>query len=73
LEYLDNIEIKDSEPKIYYNKIKKEYYAGKERELEKSLLKHAIPKNFYEMNYEEFLRNRRKMIAKLIKKLYKKI
>jgi len=70
LEYVDNIKISDSAPKTYYTAIKEKYYVGKESELEKSLDKHGIPRNFYEMDYLEFLTERRKSIAKIIKDHY---
>lgn len=65
-----NDKISDSAPKTYYTAIKEKYYVGKESELEKSLDKHGIPRNFYEMDYLEFLTERRKSIAKIIKDHY---
>lgn len=73
LEYVDNIKISDSAPKTYYTAIKEKYYEGKEIELEKSLDKHGIPRNFYEMDYKDFLIERRKNISKIIKDHYELI
>lgn len=73
LEYVDNIKISDSAPEIYYNEIKNKYYIGKESELENSLNNHGIPWNFYEMDYLDFLEERRKKMALLIKKHYDSI
>ena len=70
LEYVDNIKISDSAPKNYYTAIKENYYVGKEIELEKSLDKHGIPRNFYEMDYKDFLIERRRNISKIIKDHY---
>lgn len=70
LEYLDNIKISDSDPQTYYKEIKEKYYFGKENELEESLDRHGIPRNFYEMDYLSFLDKRRKKIAQLIKVHY---
>lgn len=73
LEYLDNIKISDTDPKTYYTHIRLKYFAGKEVDLEASLEKHGVPKNFYEMNYSDFLIERRKNIAGIIKKLYERL
>ena len=70
LEYIDNIKISDSEPKIYYNEIKSKYYSTKQDVLEKALEEHGIPNEFYEMEYPVFLIARRKKIAILIKKMF---
>ena len=73
LEYVDNIKISDAAPKNYYTAIKEKYYLGKEIELEKSLDKHGIPSNFYEMDYKDFLIERRKNISRIIKDHYELI
>lgn len=73
LEFIDNIKISNQEPSSYYNQIKQTYYADREKELEKSLAEHAIPLNFYEMGYEEFLQQRRIGMAKLIQRYYDQI
>jgi hypothetical protein len=70
LEYIDNIKISASDPKTYYTQIKGKYYVNKEYELEISLDKHGIPRNFFEMDYLEFLHERRRKIADIIKNHY---
>lgn len=73
LEYVDNIKISDSDPKTYYTQIKEKYYVGKEFDLENSLDKHGVPRNFYNLDYAIFLNERRKNIASLIKEHFKMI
>ena len=73
IEYLDNIKISDSDPKIYYAQIKQKYYAGKETVLVDLLDKHGIPRNFYELDYRGFLIERRRNIAEIIKRHYEMI
>lgn len=70
LEFLDNIKISDNEPKLYYNRIKEKYFKANENKLNDSLLKHGISNNFYEMDYSDFLDDRRKNISKLIENHY---
>jgi hypothetical protein len=73
LEFIDNIKISNQDPDSYYNHIKQTYYANREEELEKSLAEHGIPSNFYDMDYEHFLHQRRIRMAKLIKRYYDQI
>jgi len=73
LEYLDNIKISDSDPKDYYSEIKEKYYKGKEYFLEEQLDNHGIPRNFYELDYNVFLNERRKNISRIIRNLYDSI
>ncbi|GMU89913.1 MAG: hypothetical protein AMXMBFR49_21200 [Chlorobiota bacterium] len=73
LEFIDNIKISNQEPSSYYNQIKQTYYAYREEELEKSLAEHAIPLNFYNLDYKEFLEQRRIGMAKLIQRYYDQI
>lgn len=73
LEYIDNIKISDSEPRSYYSGIKSKYYIGREFILENALNEHGIPLTFYEMEYEDFLSERRKKMAALIKEMYRNI
>lgn len=70
LEFEDNIEISDSEPREYFNIVKKRF---SEEELNKILSQHAIPSNFYEMEYDVFLQERRKLMATVIRKAFNKI
>ncbi len=73
LEYVDNIKISDTDPKTYYTQIKEKYYVGKENELELSLDKHGVPRDFYDLDYLDFLIARRKKIASIIKEHYEMI
>ena len=73
LEYIDNIKISDSEPNSYFHEIKSKYYAGKEIQLENALVEHGIPLDFYDMEYSEFLIERRRKISMLIKEMFDKI
>jgi hypothetical protein len=67
LEFEDNIEISDSSPRDYFTAIKKSNYAGKESELNAILSSHCLPENFYDMNYDDFLKARRKLMAGAIR------
>ena len=73
LEYLDNIKILDTDPKSYYTAIKSKYYSGKETVLENSLKEHAVPNDFYDMEYNAFLIGRRKKIAMLLNEMFNRI
>jgi len=73
LEYIDNIKISDAEPRSYYNEIKSKYYRGREYVLENSLREHGIPLHFYDMTYEDFLTERRRNMAALIRGMYSAI
>jgi hypothetical protein len=70
LEFIDNIKISDTDPKTYYTQIRNKNYVGKEAQLEESLDLHGLPRNFYDLNYPDFLIKRRKNIAGLIQNLY---
>ena len=73
LEFQDNIKIGDSEPKKYFEKMKNKYYKDDISTLNKMLKGHCIPANFYDLKYDEFLTQRRKLMANLIKKTFYKI
>lgn len=70
LDYNTNIDISDDAPALYVqrykNKLGEEAYA-------KHLADNAIPYGFENMNYFEFLENRRKLMADIIKKAYDKL
>ena len=70
LEFEDNIEISDTTPKEYYAMIKDRFT---ENELKDVLEQHAIPENFYELEYDKFLEYRRKLMAGVIRKAFNKI
>ena len=70
LDYNTNIDISDNPPMDYVEKYKsklgEEVYA-------KSLADNAIPLGFENLNYFEFLEQRRKLMAGIIKKAYDKL
>jgi len=70
LEFEDNIEIGDDNPREYFDKVKGRF---NETELTSMLAQHAIPANFYELKYDEFLQQRRKLMAGVIRNAFNKI
>ena len=73
LEFQDNIKISDDSPEVYISKVKKKYYQGKEGQLDNMLRSHCIPRDFYEMNYSDFLDVRRELMAKYIRETFERI
>jgi hypothetical protein len=73
LEFEDNIDISDSAPKDYFLEIKKRYYENKEAILNKMLADHCLPDKFYEMEYNEFLKERRKLMARQIRSAFESL
>ena len=73
LEYEDNIEISDDPPKKYFLEKKEEYYQDKEEEFKKMVDEHCLPDNFYGMDYDTFLKERRKLIAKLVRSVFQSL
>ena len=70
LEFEDNIEISDMHPRDYFDMVKDRF---SEEELKEMFFMHAIPDNFYDLSYEDFLEQRRKLMAGVIKKAFNKI
>jgi len=70
LEFEDNIEISDDKPSEYFAMMQKRF---SESEIKEMLAQHAIPEKFYELEYEEFLQERRKLMAGVIRKAFNKI
>ena len=70
MEWDDNIEISDDPPSKYFSK-----YASRfpKEELDKMLYWHALPPDWVNMEYGEFLDQRRKMIAQVIRKGFAKL
>jgi hypothetical protein len=64
IEWTDNSDISDEDPKIYYPPLDKRL-GQQDRELAQYW--HALPNNWYEMKYDAFLAERRKLIAKVIR------
>ena len=70
LEFEDNIEISDDKPSEYFAMVQKRFG---ENEIKEMLAQHAIPENFYQLEYDEFLQERRKLMTGIIKKAFNKI
>lgn len=70
LEFEENIEIGDMSPKEYFDILKKRF---SEQELKEMLNFHALPENFYDLKYDDFLAERRKRMAEIIKKAFYKV
>lgn len=67
VEWSDNIDISDNPPTKYLPEIKKGF---SDSELRKMYELHAIPENWENMDYQEFLSIRRELMAKIIAKGY---
>jgi hypothetical protein len=70
LEFEDNIEISDNKPSEYFAMVQKRFG---ESEINEMLAQHAIPENFYQLEYDNFLQERRKLMTGIIKKAFNKI
>jgi len=70
LEFEDNIEISDDKPSEYFAMVQKRFG---EDEIKGMLAQHAIPENFYQLEYDDFLQKRRKLMAEIIKNAFNKI
>ncbi len=73
LEFEDNIEISDSAPKDYFVDIKNRHYKNREPELKKTLADHCLPENFYEIDFNDFLKERRKLMAKAVRFVFESL
>jgi len=73
LEFEDNIDISDDPPTKYFAEIKNTHYPNKEPALMKQLVDHCLPEKFYEMTYDDFLRERRKLMAKTVKTVFESL
>lgn len=72
VEWKDNIDIRDEPPSAYFYDYL-ERYKGKEAELEKLYFWHSLPMNWESMNYQDFLIERRKMMADVIREGFAKL
>ena len=70
LDYQTNIDIGDDEPAVYIDKYRDKLGTDKVKE---TCLDNAIPEDFEKLEYFEFLKRRRKLMAKIIKKAYETI
>jgi len=70
VEWSDNIGISDKEPKIYLPVYEDRF---DDEVLKNMKYWHALPENWQEMGYREFLVERRKLIAGVVKAAYQKL
>lgn len=70
VEWGDNIAISDKPPWEYAPEMEK-FFSG--AELKRMYEWHALPEKWYEMDYEQFLEERRKRMAQVIKKGYERL
>lgn len=68
VEWGDNLKISDQSPSKYLPNLKKRFG---EKELERMYYWHALPKNWENLEYKDFLIQRRELISKVIKDGYK--
>ena len=64
VEWSDNVAISDRPPREYVPELERRFT---EEELERMYKLHALPERWYEMEYEEFLKERRRRIAEVIR------
>lgn len=70
LDYNTNIDISDDAPALYVERFKAKYG---EEEYAKHLENNAIPYGFESLSYFDFLNQRRKLMAEIIKKAYNRL
>lgn len=71
IEWEDNMEIEDNSPEVYFKPIFEKKVLEEERKNVMDI--HALPENWYSMDYKDFLDARRKLMAKVIKQGYEKL
>ena len=70
IEWRDNISISDEAPEEYFSKYTE---TMNEEEIQKMCYLHALPNNWFDMSYFDFLQTRRQKIADIIKDGFKKL
>lgn len=70
VEWFDNIEISDTPPAKYLPKYEKRF---SETELKRMYKWHALPKGWEEMDYRQFLSERRKLMAQVTREGFEKL
>ncbi len=70
VEWSDNIKISDQAPRDYVPQMEARF---SREELEEMYFYHALPERWYEMDYAEFLAERRKRMAHIIREGFKKL
>lgn len=72
VEWADNIQISDSSPAIYFPKYAQNYDKNPE-ELKQMMQWHALPQDWEQMEYSNFLIHRRKLIAQVIREGFERL
>lgn len=70
LKYQKNIEIRDDAPYVYVTKLRREHG---EEEYRITCAENALPYDFENMDYEEFLKERRLLMAQMVKRAYERL
>jgi len=73
LEFEDNIDISDKPPREYFLDIQEKYYQNRKLELKELMEDHCLSENFYDMEYDDFLKERRKSMAKLVRSVFESL
>lgn len=70
VEWSDNIKVSDHPPLKYVSELEKRFSSD---EIQQMYRLHALPEQWYEMGYHEFLKERRKRMADVIRQGFEKI
>jgi hypothetical protein len=70
VEWSDNIKISDRAPRDYVPELEKRFASD---ELQRMYDWHGLPSNWYELDYEDFLKERRRRIALIIKSGFERL
>jgi len=70
LDYNTNIDISDDPPKEYVNRYKEKLGMEKYKQ---TCEENALPLNFEQLNYFEFLNERRKLMSQIVEKAYNRL
>jgi hypothetical protein len=70
VEWSDNIKISDRAPSDYVPELEKRFASD---ELQRMYDRHGLPSNWYELDYEDFLKERRRRIALIIKSGFERL
>ena len=73
LGFEDNIDISDTAPKEYFVDIRNRYYKNRDTDLKKVLADHCLPEDFYDMDFNDFLKERRKLMAKAVRSVFESL
>ena len=74
IEYKDNLKISDTSPNGYWPEILNSINEDDKRDIEENYVdRYDLPEEFWKLDYNQFLEERRKMMAKSIKKYFEKL